>query len=156
MTHLRRFLFAAMLLCSGPAAAEPPRVIDGDTFVLEGTTIRLWGIYAVERTQLCRLGGLPWHCGYGAIVALELLLAGQTVACVKKDTDRYGREVAACSISNGQLDVGALMVGEGWAMDYNQYSKGFYAEAQALAQANKRGIWSGEFEKPWDWRKRHP
>jgi endonuclease YncB( thermonuclease family) len=31
-----------------------------------------------------------------------------------------------------------------------------YVAAEIQARLNRRGLWQGEFEKPWDWRRRHP
>ncbi len=44
------------------------------------------------------------------------------------------------------------MVREGWALDYGRYSKGRYAGEQESARSARRGLWSGEFTLPWEYR----
>lgn len=44
------------------------------------------------------------------------------------------------------------MVREGWAVAYRQYSKKYVAEEEAARQA-AAGIWSSEFDLPWEWRR---
>jgi endonuclease YncB( thermonuclease family) len=154
MRSFRAVVAAALvLLSSAHLPAAEIGVTDGDTFTLDDEIIRIWGIDAPEGRQRCTVDGAEWRCGQASALALEMLLAGREVTCVTEDIDRYGRQVARCTISQGRLDVGSLMVGQGWAFDYSQYSKGRYAREQALAQERKSGIWIGEVEPPWEWRK---
>jgi len=44
------------------------------------------------------------------------------------------------------------MVLQGHAVAYRRYSKDYIA-AEERAQAEKRGIWSGQFTMPWLWRR---
>ena len=44
------------------------------------------------------------------------------------------------------------MVSQGLALAYGRYSLD-YVEEEAAAQAARRGIWAGEFVKPWEWRR---
>jgi endonuclease YncB( thermonuclease family) len=59
--------------------------------------------------------------------------------------------VATCSV--GQ-DIGAEMVRQGWALDYERFSDGRYAAQQLEAEQAERGLWSGSFIPPWEWRAR--
>jgi endonuclease YncB( thermonuclease family) len=45
------------------------------------------------------------------------------------------------------------MVWYGWALDYDRYSHGAYADEQLEAEQAQRGLWSGSFVPPWDWRR---
>jgi endonuclease YncB( thermonuclease family) len=74
------------------------------------------------------------------------------VFCKPRDHDRYGRIVATCDVQGS--DLGSWLVSEGLALDYAYYSHGTYKAEQAKARAEKRGIWRGTFEMPWDWRHR--
>lgn len=50
------------------------------------------------------------------------------------------------------VQVGDRQVRLGWALDYERYSQGHYEQHQADAATHGRGLWSGEFTLPWDWR----
>ena len=126
------------------------RVIDGDTIDVQSVRIRLFGIDAPESAQSCREGSRRWPCGERATRALSGRIGGQSVACEERDQDRYGRIVAVCH-HDGQ-DVNAWMVHQGWAMAYRRYSTA-YVDQEAAARRAKRGIWSGDFVSPWNWRR---
>ena len=49
-------------------------------------------------------------------------------------------------------DLGFWMVSRGLALAYRRYSLD-YTDTEADAQAARRGIWAGEFVKPWEWRR---
>lgn len=142
------------LATSSPAAAVPiagvASVIDGDTIDIHGVRIRLHGIDAPESRQLCtRPTGERWRCGQQASLALSDQIGRSTVSCDPRDTDRYGRTVAVCS-SRG-LDLNGWLVIQGWAVAYRRYSRD-YVRAEDQARAASRGVWSGQFDMPWEWR----
>ena len=81
-----------------------------------------------------------------------MTIIGDSVpVCRRKDTDRYGRTVGQCYV-DGQ-DIGALLVRQGWALDYRRYSRGHYAAQEKEARKTGTGMWAGEFTPPWEWRK---
>jgi endonuclease YncB( thermonuclease family) len=125
------------------------RVIDGDSLVVSGTEIRLFGIDAPELSQTCLRAGRSWNCGADAAEALRAATAGRTIVCRPHEQDRYGRTVAVCHASG--LDLGAAMVKGGLAVAY-----GAYEADQREARDARRGIWSSNFEQPAAWRARHP
>ncbi len=125
-------------------------VIDGDTIEVHGQRIRLHGIDAPESRQLCRLDGKPWQCGKDAANALADKIARRPVTCEDLGRDRYKRIIARCAVTGE--DLGAWMVLEGLALAYRRYSLD-YVDQEADAQAARRGIWAGEFVKPWEWRR---
>lgn len=126
-------------------------VIDGDTIEIHGRRIRLWGIDAPESAQICKKVGRPWRCGQKAALALSDQIKYRVVKCQPRDTDRYARIVAVCTV--GGRDIGGWLVSEGWAMDFTKYSHGAYAMRQALARIRRHGLWQGEFDYPWEWRR---
>ena len=126
------------------------RVIDGDTIEVGTARIRLFGVDAPESAQSCVAGSRPWPCGRQATQALAGQIDNRSVACEERDRDRYGRIVAVCRHSGH--DVNAWLVREGWAMAYRRYSTAYVDEEEA-AKAAQRGLWSGEFVPPWDWRR---
>lgn len=147
---MRALLLAIALFASVPAHAAV-RVIDGDTMDVNGQRVRLWGIDAPEGKQSCQRGGVAWLCGQEAAKALRDYVKGKTVACQAKDRDQYGRVVAVCIADDHE--VNAWMAREGWALDYLQYSKGAYADAEKEAREANRGLWAGTFIPPWEWRR---
>ena len=110
----------------------------------------LHGLDAPESRQLCRLDGEPWRCGQDATNALAGMIASRAVACQELDRDRHGRKVAKCSVAGA--DLGEWMVANGWAVAYVYFSYE-YSRAEQRAKSAQQGIWAGEFEMPWEWRK---
>jgi endonuclease YncB( thermonuclease family) len=53
-------------------------------------------------------------------------------------------------------DLGGALVREGLAVNFGGRQEGPYVDAEMEAQAAKRGIWRGNFERPSDWREQHP
>lgn len=72
------------------------------------------------------------------------------MSCAAVAHDQYGRTVAACAVDG--IDLGDWLVGHGLALDWPHYSHGRYGAAQHAAQGAQRGIWSGSFVQPWDYR----
>ncbi len=150
-----RYLIALALVMFLPMSAlaeiaGQARVIDGDTLEVAGQRIRLHGIDAPESRQLCRRDGEPWRCGKDATSALKAFLGSRPVSCEELDRDRYTRVVAKCAVDG--MDIGEWMVSQGWAVAYYLYSYE-YSRAEQRARSARRGIWAGEFEKPWEWRR---
>jgi endonuclease YncB( thermonuclease family) len=130
-------------------------VIDGDTVEIRGQRIRVWGIDAPEGQQRCVKDGKLWRAHADSANALDAYLAGRSITCKRKDIDRYKRIVATCIVDGEDEDMGGWMVRMGWAFDFTRYSKGYYGAAQAEAKADRRGLWHGECELPWEWRRQH-
>lgn len=124
-------------------------VIDGDTIDLHGQRIRFFGIDAPESRQTCQRDGKDYLCGKEASMALADLIGTQTVTCKKKDKDPYQRIVAICWA--GETELNRWMVANGYAVAYRHYSARYVPE-EADARAAHRGLWSGAFEMPWDFR----
>ena len=143
---------ASQIAVRRPDSARPivgvPRVIDGDTLQIKNYRIRLTGIDAPEKNQLC--GGKP--VGRAVTVWLADLLKDKTVECRKESTDRYGRIIALCTL-DGE-DLSALIVRSGWAMTYRKYSTKYVPQEDAARTANL-GIWAQNCLPPWEWRKNH-
>lgn len=150
--HLHTRSNSSTIAADAPALTGMASVIDGDTIDIHGRRVRLHGIDAPESNQLCTLDGTRYRCGQKAAQALDDLIGRRTVSCARRGTDRYGRMVATCSVA-GQ-DLGAWLVGHGHALAFRKYSRA-YVEAEKRAKAARLGVWSGEFEEPWQWRAAH-
>ncbi|QFR31831.1 thermonuclease family protein [Ancylobacter sp. TS-1] len=133
-----------------PALTGAVRVADGDSLEVGGERVRLDGIDAPELHQSCGEGAKAWPCGERARAALEALVARGTVSCRPVDEDRYSRAVSVCTVDGA--DIGARLVEQGWAVALGLA----YRAEERDARAAKRGIWSGPFERPADWRAAHP
>lgn len=128
-----------------------PEVIDGDTITILEERIRLHGIDAPEASQLCNSAlGEEYRCGQEAAVSLDQFIGGRIVVCEPLSRDRYGRTVARCALKG--KDVGEWLAENGWAVASTRYSHDYVA-AEARARDEKRGIWSGSFISPENWRK---
>ena len=76
------------------------------------------------------------------------------------EKDRYGRTVAEIfTISpSGEKFLNEEMVSSGLAYHYTQYSsscpnKDAIAKAETIAKNQHAGVWSGNYQKPWEYRK---
>lgn len=128
---------------SGAAVAS-----DGDSFRIGGERVRLLGIDAPELDQTCMRDSVPWPCGNEARALMRELLGRGEIECRPDDRDKYGRVLAYCK-SRGD-DIGAAMVTAGLAL-----SRGNYFAEERAARAAKKGLWSGSFEAPEEWRRNH-
>ena len=127
-------------------------VSDGDTIRSGQLRIRLHGIDAPERQQHCTTpDGARWACGNAARDALKTLVASvAALDCQITDVDRYGRLIMRCFA--GEVDVGARLVRTGMALAYRRYADDYIANEEA-ARAARLGLWAGQFDAPWDWRR---
>jgi len=129
----------------------PIRVIDGDTFEVAGTKVRLHAVDAPENDQMCETEqGIDWACGGWITKAVTDRYSGVVARCEKIEMDRYGRTVARCT-ALGE-DVGAWLVREGLAFAYVQYGAD-YAGIEREAAALDRGLHAVRLQTPSQHRK---
>ena len=122
--------------------------MDGDSIRLNGQELRLNGLDAPEARQTCAdHTGRDYPCGRQSTLALARLLARGAATCIGAERDRYGRLLVTCRV-NG-VDIGAELVKNGHAVAY-----GRYAAEERFASEDRRGIWSGRFEMPENYRHR--
>lgn len=123
---LIRFMLAltALFVCiSTPAAARQisrsAHVRDADTIVVGGVPVRLNGIDAPETSN---------RYGRDARAFMQRLVRGATLVCDLNGDRTHDRWVGVCFITvNGQMvDVGAILVSNGHALDCRRYSGGGY------------------------------
>nr|DAO49594.1 MAG TPA: nuclease-like protein [Caudoviricetes sp.] len=130
--------------------ADPIKVIkiyDGDTITAltsqkEKIKIRLYGIDAPELKQ-------PF--GKASKRHLIDLISNKSLNINEKGKDKYGRTLAV--LYNGNQDINAQMVIDGYAWAYDKFSKDYVA-FQQNAQALKKGLWiDKDVVRPSDFRK---
>jgi endonuclease YncB( thermonuclease family) len=134
------------------------KVADGDTVIVtrgnRKEKIRFCGIDAPESKQ---------PLGYESKDNLQRLIdeANGEVQLSIIETDRYGRKVAEIFTVSGEGKEKFLQEEQLKARLAYFYAK--YASncpnslpmqsAEAIAKANHSGVWGGNYEKPWDYRK---
>lgn len=119
-----------------PARAAELRVVDGDTLVLNGESIRLKGISAPEMKD---------PGGKESRAYLLALARNGTVTCELTGERTHDRSVGFCKA--GDVDLNGQMVRDGWAAACPRYS-GRYVADEAKAKAGRRGIWATGYELP--------
>jgi endonuclease YncB( thermonuclease family) len=91
--------------------------------------------------------------------------AGGQIIVQQVDTDRFGRVVGEVFIKHPkptqpgeELFLNAQQVQDGLAYAYDRYAKNcsqfdIVKSVETEAKSNKVGVWSGSYERPWDFRK---
>jgi len=128
------------------------KITDGDTIRINGEKIRFSGIDTPELRQTCLKQGIKVLCG---IIAKQILIdkiADNKIVCIREGKDQYKRTLAECFVNNESLS--SYLVKSGYAFAYRRYSKKFITD-EDFARTNKIGMWSMEFDYPWDWRKKN-
>ncbi len=150
---LKKFIFcslSSLFLFSNNLFASHVTVIDGDTIRLGDVKIRFSGIDAPEINQTCVASEGKVACGK---ISRDLLIEKVTnnkISCTDEGKDFYGRVLGECFVNGESLS--AYLVREGFAFAYRKYSNK-YIEDEEYAKFNKLGMWSMEFQYPWDYRK---
>jgi endonuclease YncB( thermonuclease family) len=155
---MRTFFLSILVLVGwlGMSSAQAdimgkPDVADGNTIIIAGEAVRLYGIDAPELAQTCSdAHGKVWACGKESMYALLRFLENHWVTCKEGRRDRSGFRSMVCFA--GPYDIGAKMVHDGWALALDQ-ERADYLLQQHNAMTAKRGIWQGGFLKPWEWRR---
>lgn len=130
-----------------------PVVLDADTLVIGEERIRLKDVDAPERKQSCQYAsGTDYLCGISTSEALQAKIGRQQVRCVGSKLGKYGRVLGTCYL--GKLNLNQWLVENGLALAYRQFSTA-YVHEENRARALRKGIWSGTFTPPWEWRKQH-
>lgn len=136
---------AAILICLTLAMSDGDsgRCVTADG---ERHRVRLAGIDAGEVAPFTRCRQRPnvWACSpvarttgsEAARRARQLASAG--ARCTVTDTDRYGRNVAVCTVAG--RDLGGQLVREGLAISETNYGDPYRREEDA-ARRERKGIW---------------
>ena len=162
---IKKILFNLLFfLLFTPAFSEEIKgiatVVDGDSIKINKKKIRLFGIDAPEKEQICKKVYLSffifnfqkdYKCGEKSTLALSKKLKDKKVKCIlEKNKDRYKRNIGTCYVKN--QDINKWLVKNGYALAYKRYSKKYVLE-EHYAKENKLGIWKGTFIEPEKWRR---
>jgi len=131
-------------------SSQELRVVDGDTIHLNGEKIRFTGIDTPELKQTCIKEGVIDPCGVTAKEILIVKISDNKIECIVEGKDKYKRTLAECFVNDESLS--SYLVRSGYAFAYRKYSKKFISD-EDYAKDNKIGMWSMEFQYPWDFRK---
>lgn len=139
MGVMKHALIALLLVALPvPAFAETVSggadVVDGDTLVIEGRHVRLFGIDAPETAQTCERNGETWACGEESVRQLTQLIGTQPVTCRGSEVDQYSRLLAVCHA--GRFELNRTLVQHGWATAFHSYSDA-YAADETRAKTNR-------------------
>ena len=145
-------LISLSAVSSGKTIIGKAKVIDGDTIHINKNKIRLHAIDAPEPNQTCNKNSKVWNCGVESTKFLKELIGNNKIECIMQGKDRYNRFIGICYKDN--LDLNSAMVLNGWAIAYRYYSKD-YVEEEEEAKRDKKGIWIGDFEEPYLFRKKN-
>lgn len=157
----RRFLICILLLMNlansgqvkSASLSGSAEVLTGDTLTVSGTKLRLTGIDAPEKGQICQVAsGRSFDCGRISATALMDLTVATSVICQLTGETSDDLPLARCTA--GGYDLSKGMVHTGWALAWPRTGT-IYATVEDVAREKKRGLWRGTFIKPWDWRRTH-
>ena len=137
------------------------QIIDGDTIKINSKKIRLHGVDAPESKQMCKKPYLTiifftftkdYPCGKISTQKLQKKINNKVITCKILDIDRYKRLIGECYKRN--LNLNSWLVSNGYAVAYRKYSNK-YISNEINAKNEKKGIWQGKFEMPWDYRRKN-
>ena len=135
------------------------KVTDGDTIKIDTFKIRLDGIDAPEKKQKCKRPYLiifmftfyeDYFCGQKSTEALIKKINNQKIVCKISGVDYFKRLIGECYKKKTNLN--GWLVSNGHAVAFRKYSKKYVPE-EILAKQEKKGIWQGKFDMPWDYRR---
>ena len=138
------------ILIINQVKSQTIKIVDGDTIHLNGEKIRFTGIDTPELKQTCLKEGVKNPCGLVAKQILINKIGNNEVDCISEGKDQYKRTLAECFVNNESLS--SYLVRSGYAFAYRKYSKKFVQD-EDYAKINRIGMWSMEFDYPWDFRK---
>ena len=143
------YFLSSFLFLSNNIFASHVTVIDGDTIKLGDIKIRFSGIDAPEIKQTCIASEGKVACGKISKDTLIAKVTNNKISCTDEGKDVYGRVLGECFVNGESLS--SFLVREGFAFAYRKYSNK-YIQDEEYAKSNKLGMWSMEFEYPWDFR----
>lgn len=132
---------------AGDSVSGKVRVLNGDTLIVGGQVVGLYGVVAPGLKQSClNAKAQSYACGTVAAKALAAHLRDATVTCRIRETDSYGRAISVCL--RDKEDLSAWLAEKGLAMADRRTGQAAYVGAETLAWGKRLGLWAGSFEDP--------
>ena len=136
-------IFVAVTLKSSPANSEEvsgfASVQSGNQILIGKRVVRLFGIRAPQRDDICQIGEQHMKCGVVAWSELIRLADGWHVSCDIELKAKDGTDYATCYI--GERDVNETMVRSGWAKAMRKQTKRYVVDEDDAKNFN-RGHWA--------------
>jgi len=136
-------IFVAVTLKSSPANSEEvsgfASVQSGNQILIGKRVVRLFGIRAPQRDDICQIGEQHMKCGVVAWSELIRLADGWHVSCDIELKAKDGTDYATCYI--GERDVNETMVRSGWAKAMRKQTKRYVVDEDDAKNYN-RGLWA--------------
>lgn len=135
----------------GAAAArmiEGPAIVRADgTIRIHDEVVRLFGIWLPRSTRTCSTLLSPTFCAPASVVVLYERVRAFLRCQVVRELDD-GTVEAYCGMRARRLfepreDLGAMLVGEGWALARADAPAEYHA-LQRIAESQERGIWGSK------------
>ena len=144
------YFFSSIFILTNNLFASHVTVVDGDTIKIDDVKIRFSGIDAPEINQTCVASEGKVACGKISKDILLTKVTNNKISCTDEGKDFYGRVLGECFVNGESLS--SYLVREGFAFAYRKYSDKYILDEE-YAKSNKLGMWSMNFEYPWDFRK---
>jgi endonuclease YncB( thermonuclease family) len=141
--------------CPAGATAAGRPVLDGLAQVLEdgslliqGRSVRLFGVYIPVDERTCRRYRRPARCSAEAVLVLDDRVTG-FVRCEILRADARGGLEGICTVRDRDLfgpdiDLGASLVADGWALAGSD-APPQYVALERLARSREVGLWGDKF-----------
>ena len=136
-------IFVAVTLKCSPANSEEfsgfASVQSGNQILIGKRVVRLFGIRAPQRDDICQIGEQHMKCGVVAWSELIRLADGWHVSCDIELKAKDGTDYATCYI--GERDVNETMVRSGWAKAMRKQTNRYVVDEDDAKNFN-RGLWA--------------
>jgi endonuclease YncB( thermonuclease family) len=129
------FSVATSGYAAGEKLAGVAQALKGDSVVVRGSRIQLYGIEAPAPDEPCQAAGGTWPCGAESLKALSDKVDGRQLVCRLRQKAGHGFWQGSCKLADS--DIAEMQVRAGWARALSDN----YGEAQADAKAAGRGLW---------------
>jgi len=165
---MKKPIFLVLMLLTGCTTLVSGNVPNSEYWnvvsVHDGDTIKAIKNGKTETFRLCGIDApeLKQPLGTQSRDKLKSLinLSSGNVAISSIETDRYNRKITEIFVvkPDKEIFLNEELVRLGLAYHYKQYSKNCPNRhsielAESLAQKDQVGVWSGNYQKPWDYRK---